>query len=65
MTSLAERMKEIESKLNCFDEMGERGEFDSYMYEEYGLLRGELIAYKKILTEAMNLLLGEDEGKMQ
>lgn len=31
MTSLAERMKEIESKLNRFDEMDERGEFDSDM----------------------------------
>lgn len=64
MTSLAERMKEIESKLNLFDEMDERGEFDSDMYEEYDLLRGELLAYKKILTEVMNLLLGEDEGKV-
>lgn len=60
MTSLAERMKEIESKLNLFDEVNKRGEFNSDMYKEYLFLRGELHAYKKILTEVMNLLLGED-----
>lgn len=57
MTSLATRMREIELKLNFFDEMDERGEFNSEMYEEYDLLRGELIAYKKIMASFMNLEL--------